>query len=429
MTAPALSITHRTRLLGGILLALILIGACFHRQINGALAVRLLLNSTCPREDVFNELVANSDDPVSLLNHCWATGKIIHRQLVMAFIKEHGETNPPLYARAEPLVFAGATDGDASVRELALATLEAGRSPRLFEFAEAQLDDLDPMLRLRGLDYLRKADQQQAVPVVMRLLDDSDLRVVAGAEVALMRWSGEDFGVRSKLALAPQDAHSPGQAGPSNAEMIRRGVEQRKAWWQLHAVDYPQGSHSADRRAPTEPMRLPTPDFTLMDLDGKAVRLTQFRGKVVLLNFWATWCPACLAEIPDLIALQNKRGSQITILGVALDGVPDEHGHVPGEEEVVKSESHDHSLSKARAKLDRVVKARGINYPILWDPNGSVGGQFNGGELPTTVIIDAEGRMHRRFIGERGLAVLEAMVAEASNSAIRNRPPAVAQRD
>jgi thiol-disulfide isomerase/thioredoxin len=77
---------------------------------------------------------------------------------------------------------------------------------------------------------------------------------------------------------------------------------------------------------------LPINDFTLKDLNGRTVHLEQFRGRVVLLNFWATWCTACLAEIPDLIALQNKLGKQVAILGVALDGVTDEHGDVPGEE-------------------------------------------------------------------------------------------------
>jgi thiol-disulfide isomerase/thioredoxin len=161
---------------------------------------------------------------------------------------------------------------------------------------------------------------------------------------------------------------------------------------------------------------LPLRDFALRDLNGSKVHLNQFRGKVVLLNFWATWCSACLAEVPDLIALQKKLGDQIVILGVALDGVPDQHGHVPGEDEST-TDHRDHSIANARAKVARAVKARGINYTVLWDPKSLLGGQFNGGELPTTVIIDAEGRVRRRFIGERNLAVLEAMVAEASRAA------------
>ena len=72
------------------------------------------------------------------------------------------------------------------------------------------------------------------------------------------------------------------------------------------------------------------------------------------------------------------------------------------------------SVNAVHAKVERAVRARRINYPILLDPKNSVGGQYNGGELPTTVILDAEGRVRRRFIGERSLPVFEAMVEEAS---------------
>jgi hypothetical protein len=65
------------------------------------------------------------------------------------------------------------------------------------------------------------------------------------------------------------------------------------------------------------------------------------------------------------------------------------------------------------------VKARRINYTVLLDPKNAVGGQFNGGELPTTVIIDAEGRVRRRFIGERNLTVFRAMIGEAAGPIIQ----------
>jgi len=330
------------------------------------------------------------------------------------------------------LLFAGAIDGDASVRELALATLQASHNPQLFEFAMVQLTDLDPMLRLLGLDYLRKNDSQRAVPAVMQLLDDPDLRVVTAAEVNLMRWSGEDYGVRLRLATLSQEGADPGQVAPENLETIRLGVMRRKTWWKLRAKDYPKSQPQWVNSITNGPARLPLPDFTLKNLEGTTVRLSQFRGKVVVLNFWATWCTACIAEIPDLIALQNKTDKQVAILGVALDGVPDEHGHITADETEEKSEPREYrknSLKNARAKVARAVKERGINYSVFWDPGSVVGGQFNGGELPTTVIIDAEGRMRRRFIGERSLTVFEAMVAEAARPVVQGPSLPVAQNN
>jgi thiol-disulfide isomerase/thioredoxin len=158
---------------------------------------------------------------------------------------------------------------------------------------------------------------------------------------------------------------------------------------------------------------LPASDFTLRDLNGKSVSLSDFRGKVVLLNFWATWCTACLAEIPDLIALQKKLGDQVAILGVALDGVADEHGDIPGAEADDNSHKNGPSVATIHAKVERAVKLRGINYGILLDSKSSVGSRYNGGELPTTVLFDKDGRVRRRFVGERSIAIFEAMIAEA----------------
>ena len=67
-----------------------------------------------------------------------------------------------------------------------------------------------------------------------------------------------------------------------------------------------------------------------------------------------------------------------------------------------------------RAKVIRTVAERGINYPVLLDENNAVGARYNGGELPTTVIVDPQGNVRRRFIGTRSLPVFEAMVKEAA---------------
>jgi hypothetical protein len=71
------------------------------------------------------------------------------------------------------------------------------------------------------------------------------------------------------------------------------------------------------------------------------------------------------------------------------------------------------ALKRVREKVQRTVKARGINYTVLLDEQGEIGGRFNGGELPTTVIIDTEGNVRRRFVGARSLSVFEAMIAQA----------------
>lgn len=67
-----------------------------------------------------------------------------------------------------------------------------------------------------------------------------------------------------------------------------------------------------------------------------------------------------------------------------------------------------------REKVVRTAKVRNVNYPVLLDEKNDVGGRYNGGELPTTVIVDAQGYVRQRFVGARNLAVFEAMIAEAA---------------
>ena len=410
MNASSFAVSRRVVFLAGIVVVLLVIWGFLHRQIQGSVAARLLLNTTSPRQETFFDLAKQANDPVAFLKAFWVGGKIPHRQLVMAFLNANATANPSWLARAEPLVWAGTVDPDASVRELALAILGARNSPRLLECAAAQLNDVDPMLRLVGLQYLRKAEPRRALPLVVPLLDDSDLRVVAEAEVTLARWSGQDYGVRVYQAVPRQEGEQAGRLDPGNVATIRHGVELRKQWWQAHAKEYgepvPEGRRGESAAYAGEPLR--AADFKLKDLNGRTVRLSQLRGKVVLINFWASWCSACLAEIPDLIALQTKVGDKVAIVGVALDGLPDEDG----EHDDGQSQKGGASAGAVRAKVERAVKARGINYPVWWDPRGGASSQFNGGELPTTVILDSEGRVRRRFIGERSLKVFEAMLAE-----------------
>jgi thiol-disulfide isomerase/thioredoxin len=137
----------------------------------------------------------------------------------------------------------------------------------------------------------------------------------------------------------------------------------------------------------------------------------------VLLNFWTTWCPGCLAEIPDLIELQKRNAGRLAVLGISLDGpgAADEHGHSVDPPADGQREAHPaEETEEWRAKLSRFAAEKGIHYPILHDPTDAVGRRFNGGELPTNVLVDADGFLRRRFVGGRTLAVFEKMIDEAA---------------
>jgi len=131
------------------------------------------------------------------------------------------------------------------------------------------------------------------------------------------------------------------------------------------------------------------PDFTLQSLDGKTVRLTDFRGKAVLLNFWATWCEPCKLEMPWFVELQKQYGPQgLEVLGVAMDD--------SGKETVAK-----------------FAKDMGVNYPVLLGKE-SVGDEYGGLEyLPTSFYIDRDGKVVARVFGLRSRSDIEDWIKEA----------------
>lgn len=416
MKISPLRVGRLTWVLVVALSALLLAWGFFRQPIRRALSTRLLLRSEAPTGEFFREVVRDSADKAGLLRRCWDTGRIVQRVLVEEYLSESVASEPALEKAVQDLVLAGAVDVDVSVRELALATLEALKSPRLLECCRAQLSDTDPMLRLLGLQYLRKTGSRGAVPLFIRLLDDSDPRVAAEAEIALMRWSGQDFGVRVRMAIPA--IGGPGISSASREE-LQQGIRLRKEWWKAHAQEYAEEGAGTPGPELPRPALAVTPDFKLKDLSGNNVSLSDFRGKPVLLNFWTTWCTACQEEIPDLVALQQKHGDRIVVLGISLDGVPDEHGDNPGGGAEEGANRRAPASGAFRGKLENLVKARGINYPVLWDSSDRVGSRFNGGELPTTVLIDSLGRTRRRFVGARSLEVFEAMLAELGASSPR----------
>ena len=114
--------------------------------------------------------------------------------------------------------------------------------------------------------------------------------------------------------------------------------------------------------------------FTVTDLSGRPLSSADWKGKVVLVNFWATWCPPCLAEIPDLIALQNKYRDQLVVVGISEDEISPE---------VVK----------------QFADERKINYPIAMT-TPALQERFTGiVALPTTFVLDPDGRIAYKRVG------------------------------
>jgi thiol-disulfide isomerase/thioredoxin len=130
----------------------------------------------------------------------------------------------------------------------------------------------------------------------------------------------------------------------------------------------------------------PAPDFTLSDINGATVKLSEMKGKVVVLNFWATWCGPCRKEIPDFIDMQNEYGKDgLQFIGVALD---------------------DGGAAVVKPYADKTK----MNYPVLIGSEDVVKKYGGMNAIPVTVLIDRKGNMRARYVGMRTRAVLESMV-------------------
>jgi thiol-disulfide isomerase/thioredoxin len=125
------------------------------------------------------------------------------------------------------------------------------------------------------------------------------------------------------------------------------------------------------------------PNFTLKDMNDADVSLEQYRGKVVLVNFWATWCGPCLTEMPWLIEFQQKYADRgFTILGISMD---DE-----GKKDV------EPFLREER--FDVGGQKLALNYPILLG-NDELAGKYNVFGMPTSVLISRDGKKVRTYVG------------------------------
>lgn len=119
------------------------------------------------------------------------------------------------------------------------------------------------------------------------------------------------------------------------------------------------------------------PDFTLLDLNGKPQSISQWRGKILILNFWATWCPPCREEIPEFMRLQNELGiNGLQFVGVAIDEIKD---------------------------VTQFATSIGINYPMLIGNDNALqlseqlGNRLQG--LPFSVIFNREGHVVYKGVG------------------------------
>ncbi|MTG98972.1 MULTISPECIES: TlpA family protein disulfide reductase [Myroides] len=123
----------------------------------------------------------------------------------------------------------------------------------------------------------------------------------------------------------------------------------------------------------TTPLNTATTDITIVDADGNKIKLSSLKGKVLFVNFWATWCPPCIKEMPSIQSLKEKfKKEDIAFIMIDVDG--------------------DHN--KAQSFMDR----KQYNLPV-YIPGGAVSPNYLGNSVPTTLIFDKKGNLVQRIVG------------------------------
>lgn len=117
------------------------------------------------------------------------------------------------------------------------------------------------------------------------------------------------------------------------------------------------------------------PEFSLKSVDGKTVKLSDYKGKVVIIDFWATWCPPCRKGIPDLISIQNEFKDKVVIIGISLD-----------REKTIKD-------------VPGFVKNNGINYPVVYGDDKVVIDYGGIQSIPTSFVVDKNGTVVDMHVG------------------------------
>jgi thiol-disulfide isomerase/thioredoxin len=147
----------------------------------------------------------------------------------------------------------------------------------------------------------------------------------------------------------------------------------------------PAAADEAALAAATEPIA--APDFHLSDLSGKSVSLSDLRGKTVVIDFWATWCPPCVFQVPELNKFwqANKNAGDVTVIGVAVD-------------------------AEGASVVAPWVKEQGVQYPILLGSE-TLAKDFGALGFPTLVVVRPDGKIDSLHVGLIELAELEKILA------------------
>ena len=243
---------------------------------------------------------------------------------------------------------------------------------------------------LRKLDDNIRSERNKSLALQIRHLPASPNKLRLALGLANLSTEG-DFGrdtlqeVTATLENAVNEQHPAASAEGPNDAYVELASLVRYEHMKAQSSD-PQFAQAMSRLESDDAARQKA-DFTLTDLSGKTWHLQDLRGKVVLVNFWATWCPPCRKEMPDLQALYDKyKESGLVVLAIS----DEEAGKVPP-----------------------FIAERKISYPVMLDPGRNVNDLYRVEGIPKTFVYDRDGKMVAQSIDMRTKGQFQQMLSQA----------------
>jgi peroxiredoxin len=257
-------------------------------------------------------------------------------------------------------------------------------------WSEQEKPIVEQIRGLRKLDDTVRARTTQELALKIRQLPAVPNKLQLAGALANLSTEG-DFGrdtlqeVTTTLASALREQPPTGK--PGQPDDLYMSLASLVRYEHMHAEsDNPQFADALSKLEAADAMRQKA-DFTLTDLHGNPWHLRELKGKVVLVNFWATWCPPCRKEMPDLQALYDKYQEQ----GFVVLSISDEEP----------------------AKVQPFITERKITYPVLLDPGRKVNEEFQVEGIPKSFVYDREGKLVAQSMDMRTRTQFEEMLAKS----------------
>lgn len=257
-------------------------------------------------------------------------------------------------------------------------------------WSEQEKPIVEQIKGLRKLDDTVRARTTKELALNIRQLPVVPNKLQLAGALANLSTEG-DFGrdtlqeVTTTLASALREQPLTGK--PGQPDDLYMSLASLVRYEHMHAEsDNPQFADALSKLEAADAMRQKA-DFTLTDLHGNPWHLRELKGKVVLVNFWATWCPPCRKEMPDLQALYDKYQKQ----GFVVLSISDEEP----------------------AKVQPFITERKITYPVLLDPGRKVNEEFQVEGIPKSFVYDREGKLVAQSMDMRTRTQFEEMLAQS----------------